>query len=299
MIDDIYINLDSIEKSIYYPASSVNTDKPSVTNAIISEWTKHKLDEFAVDLDKDGVFRCRILKTVTGNVIAARKHEKKLPELYQLGLPFGVTRWLSSPDLCRGGLVAIVGTPGSGKSTTCAAAIISRLAAHGGVCITIEDPPEFNMQGRHNNGVCWQIPVTDDKEYHDAMKGALRGYPAGVPTILMMGEIRDPTAAASVLNASIDGRLVFVTLHASDTKSALGRLRAMSCEALGTAQADFLIAESLRGVLHQKLQNKKVEADLLVATDIAKATIRTGRYEHLVSEMDRQRTQLSLGQSIT
>lgn len=298
MIDDLYIHADDIDRSICYPENQSNEDKLRIIAAIISATVAQNYDEFSVDLADDGIFRCQLLKTRSGTIIAARRHAIKLPVLNELGLPGAITRWLSSPELCKGGLVAIVGPPGSGKTTTCAAVIASRLSAHGGVCITIEDPPEYNLQGAHGKGVCWQIPVTDDKSYRDAMKGALRGYPAGVPSILMMGEVRDSAAASSVLNASIDGRLVLITLHAGDTRSALGRLRALATDALGIDQANYLVAESLRGVLHQKLQGGRISADLLIATDVAKATIRGGKYEYLGSEIERQRTLMGLNQPV-
>ncbi len=299
MINDIYIRVNDPGSSIFYPGDQNKSHGQAIADAIIKDSSTHHLEEFSVDFGGDGVFRCRLLKTVDGDIIVARRHNRLPPDIYQLGMPFNVVRFLTAQELCTGGLIVIVGTPGSGKTTTCASMTISRLATHGGVCITIEDPPEYAIQGTYGQGVCWQIQDVNEDNYHLAMKGALRGYPSGVPSILMMGEVRDSAAAASILNASIDGRLVLMTMHAGDTRSALGRLRSMATEALGAGQADYLIAESLRGVIHQRLDKGKIDVDLLVATEQAKAIIRSGKYEHLGSEVERQRTLLSLNQHIT
>lgn len=289
-IKDIYIKLDNPEEFIVFPRGSTDhADHEPIIAAILKARKMTGSHEFSVKIEDSGVYRCTEMPSINGVVIAARWHDSEIPDLYKLGLPFGITKWLSSSDLCSGGLVLIVGSPGSGKSTTCAAMIANRLNLHGGVTITIEDPPEFQLQGQFNTGVCWQIPVSSNGEYQVAMKTALRGYPAGVPSSLVLGEVRDSDAVVSVLNAAIDGRLVMITMHAGDAVSALGRLRVMATEAMGMNQADYLIAESLQGVLYQKLKDGKVEADLLIANESVKATIRGGKYEYMATEIDRQR----------
>lgn len=121
------------------------------------------------------------------------------------------------------GLVIISGPTGSGKSTT-----LQRLI--GGVlcdanysinCITVEDPPEYNIPG------AIQTPVAEaeteearQKQFHLAIKAALRLD----PDILMIGEIRDLPSAELTLRGAMTGHVVYATIHANDAMGIIDRL---------------------------------------------------------------------------
>ncbi len=84
------------------------------------------------------------------------------------------------------GFVVVVGSTGSGKSTTLAAMIEHRNAFRPGHILTIEDPMEFVF--RNDKCVINQREVgTDTRSYENALVNAMRE----APDMMMIGEIRD------------------------------------------------------------------------------------------------------------
>src|SRR5262249_53267252 len=66
------------------------------------------------------------------------------------------------------------------------------------------------------------------------------------PDVIMVGEIRDQETAEIACQAAQTGHMVFTTLHANDTVTAIGRL-------IDLGVAPFMIASALTGVLGQRL----------------------------------------------
>src|SRR5688500_19901599 len=91
----------------------------------------------------------------------------------------------------------IVGSTGSGKSSSMAAMIDYRHATRTGHILTIEDPMEFVY--KHKKSIVNQREVgMDTKSYDNALVSAMRE----APDLLMSGEIRDkPTLQSALLFA--------------------------------------------------------------------------------------------------
>lgn len=300
-ITDLIIPIKHPELTRIYPSSHGLTDTKSFAQRLM-EQAKESLssqkNEFTVYLDGDS-YRCRRIPTINGDSLSVRRHEKQLRNLGDLGIPMPILQGLISPKLNEGGLIIVAGSPGQGKSTTCAAITIERLKLFGGVCLSIEDPVERVLQGEHGNGYCMQTEVTDETSYQEAIRGALRSYPSGVPAILYVGEIRDAFAASQLLTAAIDGRLVLTTLHASDVPSAVSRLKTLAQSRLGEEQTNHLLAAGLRWVIHQRLKNGKLSVRSLFNNEQAAQIIQNGNIHLLSSEIERQQRLIELGHSIS
>ena len=68
----------------------------------------------------------------------------------------------------------------------------------------------------------------------------------------MIGEIRDEESANIAIRSATTGHLVFSTLHANDAPTAITRLLDMKIQ-------PFLIANSLKAVIYQKLIKKRCD----------------------------------------
>jgi len=139
----------------------------------------------------------------------------KILDFDQLGLPPIVAELANLPR----GLVLVTGPTGSGKSTTLVSMIdkINRETCQH--IITIEDPIEFEHQGK--NCVVNQREVgADTKGFKDALKYVLRQD----PDVVLVGEMRDLETVEAALTISETGHLVFGTLHTNGAVSSINRI---------------------------------------------------------------------------
>jgi general secretion pathway protein E len=135
------------------------------------------------------------------------------------------------------GLLLVCGPTGSGKTTTLYNALreIDRDTRN---VVTIEDPVEYQLEGTT------QIPADHDRG--NTFGSLLRSVLRQDPDVIFVGEIRDDETARTAMQASMTGHLVFSSLHAKDTVSAVFRLLDLKVE-------PYLVANSLDLVLAQRL----------------------------------------------
>ena len=69
------------------------------------------------------------------------------------------------------------------------------------------------------------------------------------PDIILVGETRDKETAHTAMEAALTGHMVFTTLHANDTSTAITRLAEMEVP-------PYLIGSSIVGVMAQRLVRK-------------------------------------------
>jgi Tfp pilus assembly pilus retraction ATPase PilT len=116
------------------------------------------------------------------------------------------------------GIIFLVGTPGSGKSTTCAALIHEYARLNDRHILTFEDPIEFVYPTDLKSLISQRDMRTDMVSELLALKSGLRQ----VPSLLVVQEIRDePTAALVLILASL-GIRVITTIHADTACEAVG-----------------------------------------------------------------------------
>lgn len=212
------------------------------------EYSNHNnKQEFTVRSD-DITFRVSLLKSLADTVYVLRRFPAAVPKLSDLGIHTNyVERLMKSP---LAGLVVIAGAFGQGKTTTASSLIQARLMQYGGVAITIEDPPEMPLEGRHGEGVCYQT-WAEQNGFAQACRHAARW----APSMIFLGEVRDSETAAEAIRASINGRLVLCTTHADGPAHAIERIYALANGAAGTSEdVANLLASGLVAILHQKLE---------------------------------------------
>ncbi len=173
--------------------------------------------EMNLAISAEGLGRFRINVFVqrgeTGMVV--RYIKAKIPAIAELGLPPVLERLIG----LKRGLVLIVGSTGSGKSTTLAAMLNHRNLSTTGHILTIEDPIEFLHD--HKKSVVDQREVgMDTVSYESALRNALRE----APDVIMIGEIRDRATMQHAIAYSETGHLCLSTLHANNANQAMERV---------------------------------------------------------------------------
>jgi len=135
------------------------------------------------------------------------------------------------------GICLVVGPTGSGKTTT----LHSGLGYINTVDMkiwTAEDPVEITQAGLRQVQVHPKIDFT----FATAMRAFLRAD----PDVIMVGEMRDHETAATGIEASLTGHLVFSTLHTNSAPETITRLLDMDID-------PFNFADALLGILAQRL----------------------------------------------
>jgi twitching motility protein PilT len=214
--------------------------------------------------------------------------------------PLGLQKLLLAPSLGLGGLILVSGSGGSGKSTTAAATMVSRLRVFGSVAFTVENPPEYFLNGLHGKGVCFQFAIREEDDFRIKILDALRGYPAGTEnSILMIGEIRTPEVAALAIESGLSGHLVITNVHGMSIETSLARIESLAGQVTGKETSRRDLAECFRLALHQRLVRKQNDiidymSTVLVSNgqDSVSSKIRDGQYHSLSAEISQQNTLL-------
>lgn len=243
--------------------------------------------EFAIRC-KDVAYRASTLTSMREKVYVLRRFPSEIPKLSSLGFHTSYVQNFLTPGLT--GLLIVAGAFGQGKTTTASSIIDARLEKFGGVAVTIEDPPEMPLEGKHGEGVCYQTWV-DQGGFGDACRQAARW----APSIIYIGEIRDSETASEALRASINGRLVVGTTHADSVPMAIERIYSLANGAAGSAEdVASLLGNGLVGVLHQRLDGEprrpQVEFLWLNGDEYhgPRNMIRNRQFNHLASEVNMQ-----------
>lgn len=291
------------EKLHRVPAAVVE-DLEVLLQDICQKALKH--DEF--QHEHDGVYyRVSRVPTEIEEWFAVRRMLDRVPRISELGLPGAVVRVLGNIGK-RKGLILVAGRTGDGKTTTCSSLLQEYLNVYGGLGVTVEDPPEFPMQGEYQGGggKCLQIRVMDG-DFETPLKKAMRWN----PRFIMVGEIRSQPEASQLLRLANSGHVVLATIHAGSVTQALQSLLKLS--APGEGQIAFyqsLIADALAGVVHQTLTRtpgpEKGQNSIGLSLEYlflgsenkstgTRAIIRNGNFAELSTEIERQRSQVMTG----
>ncbi len=138
------------------------------------------------------------------------------------------------------GMIILTGPMNSGKSTTLYAAL-RELNQPSRSIMTLEDPIEQHVEGIS------QVQVNEKTGLTFA--AGLRAMLRMDCNVLMVGEARDAETSKIAVRAALTGHLLFTTLHAADSCSAVFRLLEMGVE-------PYLLAATLNGVVAQRLVRK-------------------------------------------
>ena len=170
-----------------------------------------------------------------------------VPRLDELSLP----NVLKDLIMEKRGLILVVGSAGSGKSTSIASMIDHRNELVTGHMLTFEDPIEFLF--RNKKSIINQREIgSDARTLYDAMRNAMRQ----APDVLFIGEIRDREMMQAAVSYSMSGHLVVATLHGTNSAHALNRV--ISFYSQETRKALFEdLAASLKAIISQRLVRSK------------------------------------------
>jgi len=169
-------------------------------------------------LNDVGRFRVNVFIQRSEVSMVIRYIKWDIPTIDDLGLPQVLKEFAMSLT----GLVLVVGSTGSGKSTTLASMLNHRNCEVGGHILTIEDPIEFVF--RHSKSVVSQREVgIDTLSYENALREALRE----APEVIMIGEARDRETMKAAIDFADTGHLCLTTLHAVNSNQAMDRIMNM------------------------------------------------------------------------
>ena len=212
-----------------------------------------KLDIAEKRLPQDGRIRCRINEIVSDfrvSTLPGKWGEKiVLRALQSDSSMLDLNKLISSKDeltMVRDmgsspyGIFIVVGPTGSGKSTTLYSILNERNTPDVNIS-TVEDPVEYTLDGIH------QVQVIREKGLD--FSRALRSLMRQDPDIILVGETRDKETAQTAMEAALTGHMVFTTLHANDTATAITRLNEMGIP-------PYLVGSSVIGVMAQRLIRK-------------------------------------------
>lgn len=209
----------------------------------ITEKRKPQDGSFRAQLEKRMIdFRTATQGTREGEKLSLRilDQANSVSKLEQLGMRKQMQDQLREVINQPHGLFLSCGPTGAGKSTTLYA-VLNELDPYQQNIITVEDPVEYKIAN------VTQIEV--NVKAGNTFAGALRSILRQDPDVVMVGEIRDGETAKIACQAANTGHMVFSTLHANDTISALYRLTDLGVE-------PFLLSSALSAILGQRLVRK-------------------------------------------
>ena len=135
------------------------------------------------------------------------------------------------------GICLVVGPTGSGKTTTLHSGL-GFINTEDMKIWTAEDPVEITQAGLR------QVQVHPKIDFTFAV--AMRAFLRADPDVIMVGEMRDHETAATGIEASLTGHLVFSTLHTNSAPETITRLLDMDID-------PFNFADALLGIMAQRL----------------------------------------------
>jgi twitching motility protein PilU len=235
----------------------------------------------ALALAEAGRFRVNVFKQRGEVGMVIRAIRSVIPSIEELQLPQVLKEIIMAPR----GLVLIVGSTGSGKSTTLAAMIDHRNTNTSGHILTIEDPIEYLH--KHKKSIVNQREVgLDTHAFHNALKNAMRE----APDVILIGEILDATTMEAAIAFAETGHLCLATLHSNNADQTLERILNFFHE---SAHKNVLmnLALNLRAVVSQRLvvgvDGRRLPAtEVLINTPMIRDLMRRGQVHEIKAAME-------------
>lgn len=248
----------------------------------LAEFERELELNMAVGISQVGRFRLNLFMQRGEVGMVVRYVRNEIPPLSSLNLPAAMEKLA----LLDRGLILVVGSAGSGKSTTLASLLDHRNSRISGHIVCVEDPIEFVHH--HKRSVVDQREVgLDTHSYAAALRNVLRE----APDVIMLGEIRDQETMQHALHYSETGHLCVATLHATSAIQAIERIVHFFPE---TARKQVLndLALNLVAIVAQRLvpglqQSRVLAAELMLNTPHLRDLIKRDELHELKDAMAR------------
>lgn len=262
------------------------TELETLAHSMMNEKQRREFAEtmemnLAISLPGVARFRVNMFQQRGSVGMVIRRIKADVMSVNELGLPF----ILNDIVMTKRGLVLVVGSTGSGKSTSLAAMIDHRNSNEAGHIITIEDPIEFVH--RHKQSIVTQREVGfDTQSFQAALKNTLRQ----APDVILIGEIRDTETMEAAITFAETGHLCLGTLHSNNANQAIERiLNFFPVER--HAQIYLQLSLNLRAIVSQRLipsvDAKRVAAlEILTDTPRIRDLIKKGDVDILKEAME-------------
>jgi type II secretory ATPase GspE/PulE/Tfp pilus assembly ATPase PilB-like protein len=184
-------------------------------------------------------FRVATAGSVAGEKMVIRVFDRsqQIMNLSRIGMRDAIHEQLKKVVTQPHGMLIVCGPTGSGKSTTLYSSLfeIDRFQRN---VMTIENPVECQV----HNVTQIEVNLKAGKTFAAELRSMLRQD----PDVIMIGEVRDQETAEIACQAAQTGHMVFTTLHANDTVTALIRL-------LDLGVQPATLASAISAILGQRL----------------------------------------------
>ena len=221
--------------------------------------------DYSADFGNGERYRVNVMRHFRGYEGSYRVITDRIKTLKELG--FAQAEVLEKLTTYHQGLVLVTGPAGCGKTTTLASMVELINKNREDHIITVEDPVEILIESKGCN-VSQRELNTSTKSFANALRAALRED----PDIIVIGEMRDLETIEMAISAAETGHLVIGTLHTSSASATLDRVLDVFPPSQ-QAQIRAMLAESLKGIICQRLIPNKEGSSLLMAPEVLIGTL--------------------------
>jgi len=252
-----------------------------MTDDQIREYEATMEGNLAISMSGLGRFRVNVFRQRGDAAMVIRYIKGNIPSPEELNLPDTLKKLIMEPR----GLILVVGSTGSGKSTSLASMIDYRNRNATGHILTIEDPVEFLHD--HKKSVVDQREVgLDTVSYEVALKNAMRE----APDVILIGEIRDRATMMHAIAYAETGHLCISTLHANNANQALDRIVNFFPDS-AHQQLFMDLSLNLKAVISQRLvkglDSKRMPAvEIMLLTSLIAEMIQKGDVHSIKEAME-------------
>ena len=223
------------------PGISILNIYKNLAGMDIAERRKPQDGSFSAEIEGTRLvdFRVATSGSVNGEKLVMRilDSSKQMKSLEEVGFRESMRNRLMSIIQQPHGMLITCGPTGAGKTSTLYACMnqIDRFSRN---VITLENPVEYLI----DNVTQIEVNPKAGKTFAAELRSILRQD----PDVILIGEVRDIETAEIACQAAQTGHMVFTTLHANDTITALGRL-------IDLGVKPFMVASAVSAVVGQRL----------------------------------------------
>ena len=272
----------SFNNQVLGATTPLNLLSDIVSSADIEELKETGELNMSIQLPDLGNFRISAMRQRGSYAVVIRYIPLAIPPFDTLHLPQQLTNLV----MAKLGLVLMVGSTGSGKSTTLASMLDYRNERIAGHILTVEDPVEYLFTSKRS--VVNQREVgTDTITLQTALRNGLRQ----APDVFFIGEIRDRETMTAAIAYAQTGHLCIATLHANNSYHALNRILSFyPVEVRTTLLSD--LSTTLKAVISQRLvkttkNERRPAVELMLNTQLVAEMIEKGDFAGVKDAMEK------------